>query len=155
MNVLISACLLGMDCRYDGKNKKIEHQLLQKLQEKYTLVPVCPEIYGGLPIPREPVERRGDRFVSKSGVDVTQQYQRGAQAALGLARTLHCQMAILKERSPSCGSVRIYDGSFTGNLMVADGVTAELLMQNGIRVCGESQILQLIAESQDTAHKIR
>lgn len=146
MNVLISACLLGVDCRYDGENKKIDKALIQGLQEKYHLVPICPEIYGGLPTPREPGERQGDRVITKSGFDVTEQYMHGAHVALHFARLLDCKMAILKERSPSCGSVHIYDGTFTGSLKVADGITAELLMQNGIRVYGESQISQLLSE---------
>ena len=144
MNVIISACLLGASCRYDGKCvQKVD---VQGLEAKYRLIPVCPEIYGGLPTPREPGERSGDRVITKSGADVTEQYMRGAQETLRLARTFGCKMAILKERSPSCGSVRIYDGTFSGTLKMADGVTAELLLQNGIRVYGESQIPQLLEQ---------
>lgn len=144
MNVIISACLLGANCRYDGKcGGKVD---VQGLEAKYRLIPVCPEIYGGLPIPREPVERDGNRAITKSGADVTAEFMRGAQETLNMARMFDCKMAILKERSPSCGSVQIYDGTFSGRLKIADGVTAELLLQNGIRVYGESQIPQLLAD---------
>ena len=137
-NILISACLLGIGCRYGGKHKANSDVL--SLGEKYNLIPVCPEIYGGLPTPRVPSERIGDKVMMKDGRDVTENYQRGAREALELCRIYNIKTAILKERSPSCGKGEIYDGTFSGTLTERDGVTAELLIANGIRVLGESEI---------------
>lgn len=113
------------------------------------LVPVCPEILGGLPTPRTPSERQGERVVSKTGADVTAAYQKGAEEALRLARLFGCRKALLKERSPSCGRGQIYDGSFSGRLIPGDGVTARLLEQEGIAVFGESQLQQLLETLKD------
>ena len=113
------------------------------------LVPVCPEILGGLPTPRTPSERQGERVVSKTGADVTAAYQKGAEEALRLARLFGCRKALLKERSPSCGRGQIYDGSFSGRLIPGDGVTARLLEQEGIAVFGESQLQQLLDRLKD------
>ena len=142
MRLLISACLLGACCRYDGASKG--HPLARRLAERYTLVPVCPEQLGGLATPRSPSERQGERVVAKNGTDVTEQYRRGAEEARKLCRLLGCEAAVLKERSPSCGSGQIYDGTFTGTLIPGDGVTAELLKAEGIPVYGESQISKLL-----------
>ena len=142
--LLISECLLGITCRYDGGSKPLPEALLTNLAERYYLLPVCPEQLGGLETPRAPSERRGNRVVMNSGNDVTAQYVRGAGQALELARRFGCTKALLKERSPSCGSGIIYDGSFTGTLTEGYGVTAELLMQNGIAVFGESEAEKLL-----------
>ena len=142
MRILISACLLGCRCRYDGASKP--QPWIAALAERHTLVPVCPEQLGGLSTPRPPAERRGDRVVTRAGGDVTAQYRRGAEEALRLCRLLGCDTALLKERSPSCGSGAIYDGTFTGTVTAGDGVTAELLRKNGIPVYGETQADQLI-----------
>ena len=141
MKILISACLLGACCRYDGASKA--HPLAALLAERHTLVPVCPEQLGGLPTPRPPAERRGGRVVTQSG-DVTEQYRRGAEEALKLCKLFDCQAAVLKERSPSCGRGQVYDGTFTGALTTGDGVTAALLAAHGIPVYGESQIPELL-----------
>lgn len=142
MKILISACLLGIPCRYDGASKA--QPWAEELARRYELVPVCPEQLGGLPTPRDPSERREGRVVMDTGADVTEQYRRGAEAALRLCRMLGCEAAILKERSPSCGHGTIYDGTFTGTLTDGDGVTAELLLRNGIPVYGESQAAELL-----------
>lgn len=142
MKLLVSACLLGLPCRYDGASKG--HPLLPDLLERHTVVPVCPEQLGGLPTPRPPAERRGERVVTQCGTDVTVQYRRGAQEALTLCRMFHCDAALLKERSPSCGLGEIYDGSFSRHLVPGNGVTAALLRENGISVFGESQIEELL-----------
>lgn len=144
MKILVSACLLGISCRYDGKGK--EYPGLAELMERHTLIPFCPECYGGLPIPRPPAERRGDRVITQNGLDVTVQYQKGAREALKLAQRCGCTWAILKERSPSCGAGEIYDGSFRHMTVTGDGVTAQLLRENGIQVIGESQLDQLPEE---------
>lgn len=141
MRILISGCLLGGCCRYDGASKP--HPLAMELAKSHELVPVCPEQLGGLATPRPPAERQGERIVAKTGLDVTEQYRRGAEEALKLCRLLNCEAAVLKERSPSCGSGEIYDGTFTGTLVPGDGVTAELLKTNGIPVYGESRIGEL------------
>ena len=141
MKILISACLLGACCRYDGASKA--HPLAAALAERHTLVPVCPEQLGGLPTPRPPAERRGDRVVTQRG-DVTEQYRRGAAETLKLCKLLGCEAAVLKERSPSCGRGQVYDGTFSGALTAGNGVTAELLSAHGIPVYGESQIERLL-----------
>ena len=141
MKILISACLLGACCRYDGASKA--HPLAALLAERHTLVPVCPEQLGGLPTPRPPAERRGGRVVTQSG-EVTEQYLRGAEETLKLCKLLGCEAAVLKERSPSCGRGQVYDGTFSGTLTAGDGVTAELLAAHGILVYGESQIEKLL-----------
>lgn len=144
MNILISACLLGVNCRYDGKSKFIEK--VDSLKDKHNLIPVCPEIFGGLPTPREPAEIIGDRVLTKKGKDVTENYKRGAEEVLKLAKFFDCKLAILKERSPSCGYGKIYDGTFSGRLKDGNGVTAKLLIENGIKVIGESEIMDLDLE---------
>ena len=137
MKILVSACLLGVRCRYDGKSKP--HPAVERLMEQHTLIPVCGEIFGGLPTPRVSAERQGARVVTADGRDVTAAYRRGAEEVLRLARRYGCKAAILKERSPSCGSGRIYDGTFTGTLTDGWGVTAELLRDHGSGVVGESE----------------
>ena len=141
MKILISACLLGVCCRYDGASKP--HPLAAALAECHTLVPVCPEQLGGLPTPRPPAERRDGRVVTQSG-DVTEQYRRGAEETLKLCKLFGCEVAVLKERSPSCGHGQVYDGTFSGTLTAGDGVMAELLMTHSIPVYGESQIEALL-----------
>lgn len=142
MNILISACLLGVNCRYNADRLPVSGDVL-KLMEKHTLIPVCPEVFGGLSTPREPSEIRGVRVYAKSGLDVTDNYMRGAQEALRLAQLYGCKIAVLKERSPSCGAGAVYDGSFCGRLVEGEGVTALLLMNNGIKVYGESNCLEI------------
>ena len=142
MRVLISACLLGVRCRYDGAARA--HPLAAALARRHDLVPVCPEQLGGLSTPRPPAERRGDRVVTAAGADVTEQYRRGAEEALALCRFFGCQAAVLKERSPSCGCGAVYDGTFTGTLTPGDGVTAALLTACGIPVYGESRARELL-----------
>ena len=138
MTILVSACLLGCPCRYDGKSKPNDTVLV--LMEQHTLIPICPEQMGGLATPRVPAERRGDGVFTETGGDVTAQYRRGAEEALRLAKLYGCTHAILKERSPSCGSGQIYDGSFSRTLTDGDGVTAALLKENGITVLGENEV---------------
>ena len=108
MTVLVSACLLGVPCRYDGQSKR--HPLAQELCRRHRVIPVCGEIFGGLPTPRPPAEICGQRVVTREGADVTAAYRRGAEAVLELARLTGAEAAVLKERSPSCGSGAVYDG---------------------------------------------
>jgi len=144
MNILISGCLLGLSCRYDGKSKGLDEALIEKLKSKHTLIPACPEQLGGLPTPRNPSERSGDKVMMDSGEDVTAQYRLGAEQALHLAKMFGCEAAILKERSPSCGCGSIYDGTFSGALTEGDGVTAELFRAHGMPVYGESRVEELL-----------
>ena len=135
--LLISACLLGAKCKYSGGSNALPPETLAALKARYRLIPVCPEVAGGLPVPREPGERQGDRVVSRSGRDVTEAYRRGAEAALALARRFGCRKALLKARSPSCGSGQIYDGSFSGRLIDGDGVAAAPLRASDLVVLNE------------------
>ena len=151
MKLLVSACLLGVGCRYDGGHNQLPQ--LKELLKTHTCIPICPEQLGGLPTPREPSERRADAVVSRSGADVTAQFRRGAEQALHLARLYGCKAAVLKERSPSCGSGEVYDGTFSGRLTPGDGVTAALLKANGIAVYGESDLDALLAQPEPPAEE--
>ena len=137
-NLLISACLLGVECKYTGGSNALPEETIEKLRTRYRLIPVCPETAGGLPTPRDPSERLGERVVSCRGADVTAQFKKGAEAALTLARRYGCTTALMKEHSPSCGSGLIYDGSFSGKLVKGDGCAAELLKAAGVSVVGEN-----------------
>ena len=139
-NILVSACLLGQSCRYDGKSKPCERVIA--LKDTYNLIPICPEVMGGLPTPRTPSEICGELVLMKDGRNVTENYNRGAQKALEIARENACTVAILKEKSPSCGSGLIHNGLFDGGLIEGDGITAKLLKSQGIRVLGESEITE-------------
>lgn len=141
--ILVIACLLGVCCRYDGRGNPSAQVLDLLKRDDLELIPVCPEQLGGLPTPRLPSERVEDRIINRAGENVTDQFLRGAAEALRLARSYGCDVAVLKERSPSCGCGRIYDGSFTGTLTEGNGVTTELLLSAGIQVVGESRIEQL------------
>ena len=142
MKLLVSACLLGVGCRYDGKHNQLPQY--KRLLKEHTCIPVCPEQLGGLPTPRCPAERLGGKIVTEDGRDVTEQFLRGTAEALRLCDLYHCKAALLKERSPSCGSGQIYDGSFTGTLTAGWGTAAALLRDNGIRVVGESGLTDLL-----------
>ena len=141
--LLISACLLGVPCRYDGASKPVPR--IELLTERFVLVPVCPEQLGGLPTPRTPAEKCGSCVLTRDGRDVTEYYLRGAEEALRIARITGCKAALLKAKSPSCGCGRIYDGTHTGTLTDGNGVTAELLMRNGISVCNEDAMDALLS----------
>ena len=149
--LLVSACLLGVRCRYDGKEKGDPQVLALLEREDLTLIPVCPEQLGGLPTPRPAAERQGTRVCNRAGMDVTEAFRRGAEETLALARRYCCDGAILKERSPSCGKGTIYDGGFSGTLTAGNGVTAELLLQNSIPVYGESELKRLDTSEENNA----
>lgn len=139
--ILVSACLLGAACKYSGGDNLCPQ--VASLVNTHSLVPVCPEQLGGLPTPRTPAERLGDRVVTKDGRDVTEAYVRGAQEALKLAKLFCCDTAILKARSPSCGAQGIYDGTFTGTVVPGMGVAAQLLRDAGLRILTEEELEQL------------
>lgn len=140
-NILVSACLLGVSCRYDGKSKPNENVI--SLKDRYNIIPVCPEIMGGLPTPRTASEIQGCQVVMGDGTNVTKEYWKGAEEVLRLCRLFGCKRAVLKEKSPSCGCGKVYDGTFSGKLIDGNGITAKLLMENGIEVFGETGIMNL------------
>lgn len=131
---IVSACLAGQRCRYDGTAKPCPRVI--GLIRAGKAIPVCPEELGGLPTPRAPAEivrvKGGQKVLQKSGTDVTAEFVKGAREALRIARLNKAEKAILKSKSPSCGIGQIYDGTFRGQLTKGDGVTAQLLMENGI-----------------------
>lgn len=141
-NILVSACLVGVNCRYDGSGFVLDK--LDRLQEKYNLIPVCPEVIAGLPIPRVPAELTGDRVTTKAGNDFTKEYHYGANEALKIALLSNCKIAILKEKSPSCGSCYIYDGTFSGKVIAGEGITAKLLKANDIKVFSDTSYTELL-----------
>ena len=143
-HLLISLCLLGEPCRYDGKSVPMSGEVIERLKEKYILVPVCPEQEGGLPNPRIPAERQGKNVVRRDGVDVTAEYRKGAEVALSLCRRFGISIALMKAKSPSCGAGRIYDGTFSGTLTDGDGVTVSPLSGNGIKIFTENDINSLL-----------
>ena len=138
MNILVSACLLGVSCRYDGKSKG--HPLATDRMQRSALIPFPRRIGGGRPPPGPRAERRGEGVFTGPAPGVRKASRGGAQEVLRLARFYGCTTAILKERSPACGAGEIYDGSFTHTLTEGYGVAAELLQENGIRVLGESEL---------------
>ena len=142
--LIISACLYGMECKYCGGSNALADDTLKKLKERYELFTVCPEVDGGLSTPRPPAERIGDKVINIEGRDVTEEYLRGANLALEKAKAHGCKKALLKELSPSCGSGKIYDGTFSHTVIDGDGVTAELFRKNGIELFGESRTDKLI-----------
>ncbi len=144
MRILVSACLLGLRCRYDGESKPCP-AIMQRLSA-HEWVPVCPEQLGGLPTPRPPSEIRKGRVVNCQGRDVTAQYEKGAEEALRLYGTLGCGCAVLKARSPSCGLGQIYDGTFSGALTEGDGVTARKFRSSGIPVYTEETVETLFRD---------
>jgi len=129
---------LGIKCRYDGKDKL--NKKVIELSKKKILIPVCPEQLGGLSTPREPAEQKGKRVITKSGKDVTQNFKKGAKEVLKLAKLFGIKEAILKQKSPSCGFGKIYDGSFSGQLIKGNGVTAALLKRNKIKIITEEDL---------------
>lgn len=143
MKLLVSACLMGIGCKYSGGDNRCGEMLAALKANGHEAVPVCPEVYGGLPTPRPPAERQNDRVVTEAAADVTAQYRKGAEIALALYRQCGCSAAVLKANSPSCGCGSIYDGSFTHTKISGDGVTAELLKANGIPVYTEVSYRQL------------
>lgn len=137
---IVSACLAGIKCRYDGKDNRNE-KIIQLVKEGKA-IPVCPEVFGGLPIPRVPCEivlddEKNIKVINKEGVDCTENFKEGAKKTLAIAEILGVDTAILKSKSPSCGCGKIYDGTFSGKLVEGDGVAAKLLTENGIKVYNE------------------
>jgi uncharacterized protein YbbK (DUF523 family) len=139
--LLVSACLLGINTKYNGKNNYIDK--INKLKDKYTIIKCCPEVDGGLSIPRSPSEVIGEKVINKEGIDVTKEYIKGAFIALNLCKKYNISKALLKEKSPSCGKMR-YDGTFSGTLINKSGITTKLLQENNIEVYSENEIDKLL-----------
>jgi uncharacterized protein YbbK (DUF523 family) len=137
MIVMISACLIGTKCRYDGKSSK-NLQLLELLKG-FILVPFCPEQLGGLSIPRPKAEIKEGRVINEFGEDVTDYFLKGAKESLKIARRILPDIIILKSRSPSCGKGKIYDGNFSGKLIEGSGITCSILIENGFRVLSDEE----------------
>ncbi|MBU2104343.1 MAG: DUF523 domain-containing protein [Nanoarchaeota archaeon] len=135
---LVSACLAGIKCRWDSDARPCQKVI--NLVKEGKAIPICPEQLGGLPTPRIPSEQRGEKVFSENGEDVTSQFQKGAEEALKIARLVNCKEAILKSKSPSCGSGKTYDGTFSGKLINSDGVTAKLFKKNNIQVITENEL---------------
>lgn len=134
--ILVSACLTGLNCKYNGKNNYNEK--IFDLVKEGKAIPICPETLGGLTTPRTPSEIKyinGERrVITKEGIDVTKEYERGAEEVLNLAKKLNVTRVILKDRSPACGKGEIYDGTFTGTLTTGNGILTDLLIKNNIEV---------------------
>ena len=139
MKILISACLLGVNCKYDGGSNRLE--ALIALLSGHDVRSVCPEMLGGLPAPRRCAEIRDGRVVLEDGDDADETFRAGARAGLALARFLQPDLVILKSRSPSCGAGEIYDGTFSHVRVPGDGIFARLLKENGFRVITEEEAL--------------
>ncbi len=135
---VVSACLAGKKCRYDGRSSPCEKVI--ELVNNNEAIPVCPEQLGGLEIPRVPSEIKDNRVISKEGRDVTAQFEKGAKESLRIALDNNCREAILKSKSPSCGCGKVYDGSFSGKLVDGDGIFTRLLKKNNFSVITEEEI---------------
>ena len=140
--ILVSACLVGEKTNYKGQGNYTPE--IEKLKEKYDLVLFCPEVEGGLPIPREPSEIKGSQVIRKDGKNVTREFEKGANKALALCKYLGITKAVLKENSPSCGTHMIHNGHFMNRLIAGVGITARVLKEHGIEVYSENEISKLL-----------
>lgn len=138
---LVSACLLGKNCKYNGGNNYCE-KVVTFLKDKEVYM-ICPEEMGGLPTPRIPCEIAGTKVLNKQGEDKTEAFYKGAQKTLDIAKEKGVNKAILKAKSPSCGKGHVYDGTFTNTLICGNGITANLLEENGIKIYNEAEIEEL------------
>ena len=151
--ILISACMLGDKVRYDGGHHLIDHPILQRWHKEGRFVPVCPEVAGGLSIPRKPAETQCKfpiLITTSDGNDVTPEFLQGAERTLEIAKRENVCCALMKAKSPSCGNQRIFDGNFTGTLIDGAGVAAAELIRNGIPVFSEKQLPELFAFIEDS-----
>ena len=142
MKIMVSACLLGYNVKYNGKNN-LNSELVDYLKD-YEVFSVCPEVMGGLNILRVPSEIKNNQVINKNGEDVTNEYTKGALKTLEIAKKENIKIAILKENSPSCGSNYIYDGTFTHNVINGEGITVKLLRENGITVLNENNYIEYL-----------
>lgn len=148
--ILVSACLCGDPCRYDGKAVPCDDPIFLRWLEEGRFVQVCPEVLAGLGVPRGESQRKGNRVVTIDGKDVTEAFYEGAEATLALAKQEDVAFCILKQRSPSCGSSIIHDGTFSGVKIPGQGVTTEILRNGGYTVVGEDQMEEAIILEEQT-----
>jgi len=142
--ILISACLLGEYVRYDGGNSDIrDNKLIKKLLNHDMLIPICPEVLGGLNTPRVAVELKAEKAINKNGIDKTIEFKKGANIALHVAQANNIKIAIMKSKSPSCGSDNIYDGTFSKSLIKGDGITVKTLKKHNIKIFTENDLNEL------------
>ena len=139
---IVSACLCGINCKYNGRNNL--NPAVLKLVKEGKAIPVCPEQLGGLPTPRIPSERKNGKVINKEGIDVTKNFQEGSNEVLKLCKELNIKTCILKSKSPSCGYGEIYDGNFNGTLTKGNGVLTDMLIDNGIEVISSDKIDDMI-----------
>ena len=139
---IVSACLCGINCKYNGRNNL--NPAVLKLVKEGKAIPVCPEQLGGLPTPRIPSERKNGKVINKEGIDVTKNFQDGSNEVLKLCKELNIKTCILKSKSPSCGYGEIYDGNFNGTLTKGNGVLTDMLIDNGIEVISSDKIDDMI-----------
>lgn len=140
MKVLVSACLLGENCKYSGGNNRNENVLEWLERKGYEAVPVCPEVLGGLPVPRPPAEIVDGVVMTREGKNVDAEFRRGAELALEIARRNGIRLAVVQPRSPSCGARQVYDGTFSGRKVNGQGVFAKLLLKHGLCVCEPGEL---------------
>ena len=140
MKIAVSACLLGINYKYNGGNNYSEK--LEKILEKHEIIPICPEVLGGLPIPRDPSEIVNGEVLTNKGKSVDKEFRNGAKKALKIVKESGAELVVLQSRSPSCGLGKIYDGSFTGRLVYGDGVFVKLLKDEGIKVVDVSNFIK-------------
>lgn len=138
--ILVSSCLLGAKVRYHGGDARVAHEILDRWNSEGRLIPICPEVAGGLPTPRPPSEIQDGRVFANTGQEVTEEFQNGAHVARELVKKHQIKIAILKENSPSCGSSFVYDGSFSGKKIRGAGLTTQLLLKMGVRVFSENEL---------------
>ena len=142
MKIAVSSCLLGINCKYNGQSNYNEEII--KLKEKYEIIPICPEVLGGLPTPRIPSEIVEDKVINQQCIDVTVNYKQGALKALNILKENNITIAILKSKSPSCGINKVYDGTFSHTLIEGHGVTTKLFLENNITVYDENNFKDLL-----------
>lgn len=140
--IIVSSCILGNNTKYNGGNNY--NPLIEKIKEKYDIIIICPEVMGGLSTPRDPSEIKGDTVINNKGIDVTFEFNKGANIAYELALKHNIKKAILKDGSPSCGSIKIYDGTFSGNKIIGQGVAVKRLKELGIDIFTENEIEKLL-----------
>lgn len=143
MRIMVSACLMGENCKYNGGNNN--HEVLKKQLQKHEVIPVCPEVEGGLLIPRDPAEIVDGIVKTKIGKIVDAEFQKGARICLEKAKTEHIDVAILQSRSPSCGVKQIYDGTFSGQKIAGSGIFAKLLQEEGIRAIDVEDMDEIVS----------
>ena len=144
--LLISSCLIGNNTNYNGKNNYIKE--IEQLKSKYELIPICPEVLGGLSIPRDPSEINNDKVISINNKDVTLEFNIGANKTLNIALKNNIKYAILKDGSPSCGNTYIYDGTFKNNKINGSGITTKLLKSHNIKIYNENNLNELLKKGE-------